>query len=79
MGRIDKRVIPVAKLLKERNMDFKKFPVVIRMFGPGEEDARKVCAELPGIHYLPHAAPIEDAVRLIIKLVKELDQEEPVT
>lgn len=79
MGRIDKRVIPVAKLLKERNMDFKKFPVVIRMFGPGEEDARKVCAELPGIHYLPHAAPIEDAVRLIIKLVKELDQEGPVT
>lgn len=75
MGRIDKRVIPVAKLLKERNVDLQKFPVVIRMFGPGEEDARKVCDGLPGIHYLPHAAPMEDAVRLITKLVKELDQE----
>jgi succinyl-CoA synthetase beta subunit len=75
MGRIDKRVIPVANLLKERNVDLQKFPVVIRMFGPGEDDARKVCNGLPGIHYLPHAAPMEDAVRLIIKLVKELDQE----
>jgi succinyl-CoA synthetase beta subunit len=74
MGRIDRRVIPVAELLKERNVDLEKFPVVIRMFGPGEPDARKVCVELPGIHYLPHAAPVEDAVRLILKLTNELDK-----
>jgi succinyl-CoA synthetase beta subunit/citryl-CoA synthetase large subunit len=74
MGRIDRRVIPVAELLTERNVDLKKFPVVIRMFGPGEPDARKVCEDLPGIHYLPHATPVEDAVRLIIKLTSELDQ-----
>lgn len=72
MGRIDKRVIPVAELLKERNVDLEKFPVVIRMFGPGEADARKVCEDLLGLHYLPHAAPMEDAVRLIIKLTNEL-------
>ena len=74
MGRIDKRVLPVVKVLKERGIDPKKFPVVMHMFGPGEDDARKECATLPGIHYLDHGSPMEEGVDLIVKLTRELDQ-----
>jgi len=74
MGRIDRRVIPVIDVLKERGIDPQKFPVVIRMFGPGEADARRAAATLPGIRYLDPGTPIEDAVRLIVKLTNELGE-----
>ncbi|HVZ53776.1 MAG TPA: ATP-grasp domain-containing protein [Pseudolabrys sp.] len=71
MARIDRRVIPVIDALKARKVDLEKFPVVIRMFGPGEEEARKAAAELPGIHYMPHGAPLSDGVRLIVELTEK--------
>ncbi|MEX2450673.1 MAG: ATP-grasp domain-containing protein [Rhodospirillales bacterium] len=74
MGRIDRRVLPVVKVLKERGIDPRKFPVVLHMFGPGEKEAREVCATLPGMHYLDHGSPIEEGVELIVKLTKELDR-----
>ena len=74
MGRIDRRVLPVIKVLKERGIDPKQFPVVMHMFGPGEDDARKECATLPGIHYLDHGSPMEEGVELIVKLTRELDR-----
>jgi succinyl-CoA synthetase beta subunit len=74
MGRIDKRVLPVVMVLKERGIEPKKFPVVMHMFGPGEDEARKVCKTLPGIHYLEHGTPLEEGVALIVKLTRELDQ-----
>ena len=73
MGRIDKRVLPVVKVLKERGIDPQKFPVVMHMFGPGEDEAREACATLPGIHYLPHGSPMEEGVELIVKLTRALD------
>jgi succinyl-CoA synthetase beta subunit/citryl-CoA synthetase large subunit len=75
MGRIDRRVLPVVKVLKERGIDPRKFPVVLHMFGPGEKEARAVCATLPGMHYLESGAPLEEGVELIVKLTKELDRE----
>ena len=74
MGRVDRRVIPTIEVLKERGIDPRKFPVVIHMFGPGEEEAREVCSTLPGIHYLDHGSPIEVGVELIVKLTKQLEQ-----
>lgn len=71
MARIDRRVIPVVEALKARKVDLEKFPVVIRMFGPGEDEARKAAAELKGIHYMPHGAPMADGVRLIVELTEK--------
>ena len=76
MARIEKRVVPVVEALKARNIDPRRFPVVIRMFGPGEELAREAAAELDGIHYLPHGAPLSDGVRLIVDLTNEFAAEE---
>lgn len=68
MARIDRRVGPIIEVLKERKIDAHKFPVVIRMFGPGEEEARRAAGELEGVHYLPHGAPMEEGIRMIVEL-----------
>lgn len=68
MARIDPRVTPVIEALKDRKVDLKKFPVVIRMFGPGEEIAREAAKDLDGLHYLPQGTPMTEAVDLIVEL-----------
>jgi succinyl-CoA synthetase beta subunit/citryl-CoA synthetase large subunit len=68
MAQIDRRVVPIIQALKNRKIDARKFPVVIRMFGPGEAEARRAASELEGVHYLPHGAPLEDGVRMIVDL-----------
>ena len=47
-------------------------PIVIRVFGPEEDEARRACASVPGIHYLPHGATLEEGVREIVAAVKQL-------
>ncbi len=74
MAQIDRRVGPIIQVLKDRKIDPRKFPVVIRMFGPGEEEARRMAAELPGVHYMQHGAPMEDGVRLIVELMRHCEQ-----
>lgn len=68
MAQIDRRVVPVIEALRDRGIDSRQFPVVIRMFGRGEDEARRAASQLPGIHYLPHGAPLEEGVRLIVEL-----------
>lgn len=71
MAQIDKRIIPAIEAIKERGIDPREFPVVIRMFGPNEDLARSAAAEVPGIHYMPHGAPMTDGIELIVKLTAE--------
>ncbi|ATX67548.1 ATP-grasp domain-containing protein [Roseinatronobacter bogoriensis] len=68
MAQIDKRVIPALEALTARGIDAREFPVVIRMFGQGEEAARSAAAAIPGVHYLPHGAPMTDGIDLIVRL-----------
>lgn len=74
MAQIDKRVIPVVEALEARRVDPREFPVVIRMFGQGEDAARATVARLPGVHYLPHGAPMTAGIDLIVKLTAEARQ-----
>jgi len=68
MAQIDKRVIPAIEALEARRIDPRTFPVVIRMFGQGEDAARAVAARLPGVHYLPHGAPMSEGIDMIVRL-----------
>jgi len=74
MAQIDRRVGPIIQVLKDRKIDVRKFPVVIRMFGPGEAEARRAAGELEGVHYLPHGAPMEEGVRMIVDLTNRAQQ-----
>ena len=68
MARADVRVRSLVEVLDERGIDTARLPVVIRMFGAGEDEARGLVAERPGIHYLPRGASLRDAVRLVVDL-----------
>lgn len=70
MTRADRKVEPIMQVLAERSIDYAKFPVVIRMFGPREAEAREAAAMVPGVHYLPSGTPLEDACRLIVDLTR---------
>jgi succinyl-CoA synthetase beta subunit/citryl-CoA synthetase large subunit len=56
--------------IKRNGVDPRRFPIVVRVFGPKEDEARRLAATVPGIHYLPHGASLEDGVRKIVSLVR---------
>ncbi|MFA5490638.1 MAG: ATP-grasp domain-containing protein, partial [Candidimonas sp.] len=68
MARTDIRVRTLVELLEEKRLDTADFPIVIRLFGAGEQESRKMVAGRPNIHYLPRGATLRDAVQLIVRL-----------
>lgn len=58
--------------LKRNAVDPRRFPIVVRVFGPKEDEARRLAATVPGIRYLPHGASLEDGAREIVAAVKAL-------
>ncbi|MEX2644352.1 MAG: ATP-grasp domain-containing protein [Acetobacterales bacterium] len=68
MTRTDRKIQSVIEVLQERGVDATRLPVVIRMFGPHEEEARALAAQVPGVRYLPREATLEDACRLVVEL-----------
>ena len=61
----------LSEALKQHNIDAHTFPVVVRVFGPGEEEARAMIKEFPGVRYMPPKASLDDAVKLIVDLTNE--------
>lgn len=67
LTRCDRKVIPLLEVLRERKVDAAKFPVIIRLVGPGEEEAHALASEYPGIVYLPFDASLDDAVKAAVE------------
>jgi len=65
---VDQRMQHILEILVERHVDPKVLPIVIRLFGPGEDKARAIAATLPGLHYMAPGTPIDAAVAKIIEL-----------
>lgn len=55
--------------LQRTGIDTAKFPVVLRLFGPNEDEARRLLADRPGINYLAPGATLEDGVRAVLAAV----------
>lgn len=68
MSRCDLKMEALAHVLREKKIDPRRFPIVVRLVGPEEARARAIAAEFPGIHYLSDDASLEDAVRRIVAL-----------
>ncbi len=57
--RVDVKAAGVARALKEMDLDYEKFPVIVRYAGPGVEEARRCIAEVPGVEWHEEEASIE--------------------
>jgi succinyl-CoA synthetase beta subunit/citryl-CoA synthetase large subunit len=68
-NRVDVKVRAVVQALEDEGVDPTRFPVVIRLTGPGAEAAREVVRRLPGIEYYEDEVTLEDAIRRIVHLV----------
>lgn len=68
MARTDIRTRTLVELLDEKNIDTTRLPIVIRLFGAGEEASRQMVAGRPNVHYLPRGTTLKEAAHLIVKL-----------
>jgi len=59
--------------LRRNRIDPRRLPIVLRAFGPKEDEARAMAASVPGLRYMPHGATLEEAVREVVAAVKARD------
>jgi succinyl-CoA synthetase beta subunit/citryl-CoA synthetase large subunit len=60
------------------DVDATKFPIVVRLFGPREAEARALAATIPGVRYLPPGSSLEDGAKAIVAATRSLqDSREP--
>ncbi len=69
LARCDLVVEALAIALEKHRIDARRFPIVVRLFGPGEDRAREIAARFPGIRYLPAGATLAQACREIVEAV----------
>jgi succinyl-CoA synthetase beta subunit len=60
--------------LARNRVDARRFPIVLRVFGPKEDEARALAATVPGLRYMPQGASLEEAVREIVAAVRGVRQ-----
>lgn len=72
LARCDLMVEALAISLGKKDLDTRQFPIVIRLFGPREEEARQIAAQFPGVRYLPRGTSLAEACRTIVEAVREL-------
>ena len=72
LARCDLIVEALAIVLRRRGLDPRGFPIVIRLFGPGEAKARELAAQFPGIRYLAPGTSLASACREIVDAVAAL-------
>lgn len=68
MARTDIRVRTLVELLDEKKIDTRRLPIVIRLFGAGEDASRQMVAGRPNIHYVPRGTTLKEAAQLVVKL-----------
>lgn len=66
------RVEPMLEVMDERGIDARDFPIVLRIIGPGEKEARELVVDRPGITYLPFEATMEDGVRAVVEINEKI-------
>ena len=69
LARCDLIVEALAIVLRRRPVDPTRFPIVIRLFGPMEAEARAIAAGFPGVRYLPPGTTLAQACRSIVDAV----------
>jgi succinyl-CoA synthetase beta subunit/citryl-CoA synthetase large subunit len=70
MARCDNVIAGLLIAAKKHRIDPRRFPIVVRLFGPGEDEARRLAETLPGIQYLARGSSLADGVRAIVETTR---------
>lgn len=72
MAPCDHVIKALVKSVGRNRIDATRFPIVIRLFGPREKEARALAATIPGVRYLPPGSTLEDGARAIVEATHAL-------
>lgn len=72
LARCDLIVEALAIVMRRRAIDARRVPIVLRLFGPLEAEARAIAAQFPGVRYLPAGTSLAQACREIVEAVRAL-------
>jgi succinyl-CoA synthetase beta subunit len=78
LARIESRVRILVEALEASQLDFERFPVVLRMAGPGEEEARRTASRVPHLEYYGDEVTLEYALDRFVDRVKQVEAREGV-
>lgn len=76
LARCDLTVAALLLALDRTGKDTRTFPVVLRLFGPHEDEARRLAAQRPGMNYLTADATLADGVNAIVAAVRRVREQD---
>lgn len=68
---IDVKVRGVVRAIQDLEIDCTRFPVVLRLCGPNQDEARRLAAGVPGLEYYDDTTTVEQAVERLLQLIAE--------
>lgn len=71
MAPVDRVVEALANSVQRNNVDTSRFPIILRLFGPRETEARELAAQIGGITYLPSGASLLEGARAIVEATQK--------
>lgn len=71
LARCDIMMQALEIVLERRAIDTRQFPIVVRLFGPFEAEARAIASRFPGINYLPTGTSLAQACQAIVAAVAQ--------
>lgn len=72
MAPVDKVVEALVNSVKRNKIDTARFPIILRLFGPREAEARALAAELGGVTYLPSGTSLAEGARAIVEASRKV-------
>ena len=72
MAPVDRVVEALANSVLRNRIDTSRFPIILRLFGPREAEARALAARIGGITYLPSGTSLADGARRIVKATQKV-------
>lgn len=71
MAPVDKVVEALANSVRRNKIDTARFPIILRLFGPREVEARALATQIGGITYLPPGTSLADGARAIVEATRQ--------
>ncbi len=76
MAPVDKVAQALVNAVRRNRVDTAAFPIILRLFGPRETEARELVAELGGVTYLPPGTSLAEGARAIVEANRRVATEE---